>query len=91
MKARWCLTILLICREKDEEKKTPESDGRGKWLKHATMTTILVMSLFFLCYVSYWSICVEILIKYVQHFYLNKQVSWTFNQIGGFLYNSQQV
>ena len=54
--------------------KSGDSDGKGKWLKHATLTTVVVMSLFFLCYISYWSINVEVLIKYINHFYLKKQV-----------------
>ncbi|KAL5263842.1 hypothetical protein ACHWQZ_G005049 [Mnemiopsis leidyi] len=68
--------ILTIQKDCD---KSGDSDGKGKWLKHATLTTVVVMSLFLLCYISYWSINVEVLIKYINHFYLKKQFTPTFN------------
>ncbi|XP_063692191.1 5-hydroxytryptamine receptor 1B-like [Bolinopsis microptera] len=52
---------------------------RSRRLTQATYTTLTVMTAFLLSYLPYWLVCIEFLCKYVRYYYLNEQMTSTFD------------
>ena len=52
---------------------------RNRWLNHATLVTLLVVTVFYMSYVSYWTTAIEVAVKYFRHYYLKIQVSHRWN------------